>query len=180
MSLIKCKVDLTPRCNDIRISLVWVMITVFPIIVVMSAAPGAGWGDQATRPWPAGLQTALPRPDHPRSPQNNLWSNVITFLQSAQKSPVHCHAMLVRWGWPLPFLRQFISLYDVIWYQKQALYCPLLCRAVQCHQAPMVGVMWNMLWRVLCVVTWRNVASDIGPRPEMEGAASIKTREFRI
>lgn len=40
------------------------MITVFPIIVVMSAAPGAGWGDQATglAPDPLGYKLLSPGP----------------------------------------------------------------------------------------------------------------------
>ena len=72
--------------------------------------------------------------------------------------------LLDRWGWPLPFLRQFISLYDVIWYQGRL--CTLRCYVTSlfCSCGGAVDVKYAVM--VLCVVTWRNVALDLGPRPE--------------
>ena len=98
--------------------------------------------------WPAGLQTALPSPDH-QAPLGIISDQMFQLSCKVLRSP-GCHAMLVRWGWPLPFLRQFISLYDVIWYQKQALYCPLLCRAVRCRGC------WCEVCCCWCCDLWRD------------------------
>ena len=140
----------------------WVMITIFPVIVVMSGvtrgdqyptliSPPARWVTNCSpQAWSIRLlsQSLIQRSNFPKLLQ---MSNQLEWLCGISPGDMCCLSDKTDLS---HFYDNFILFYDVIWYHCQALYCRLLCRAARCHgtAGAVVLLMWSccgeVLWRV--------------------------------